>query len=87
MSYTPCLGRLQDTPPEERETGPAIALALEQFQTGDLPLHGAVAPGGVGHVWAGSTWYCELCRVSVWVAYVPKRLRHVVCRKWMTRVD
>jgi hypothetical protein len=38
------LGRLPDALPEERETGPAVALALEQLQTGDLPLHGAVAP-------------------------------------------
>ena len=35
---------------------------------------------------AGSTWWCELCQVEVWVAHQPTRLRHVVCRKWMTRV-
>jgi hypothetical protein len=34
----------------------------------------------------GSTWYCELCQVTVWVAPQPKRLRHIVCRKWMVRV-
>jgi len=34
-----------------------------------------MAPSG------GSTWYCELCQVTVWVAHQPKRLRHVVCRK------
>jgi hypothetical protein len=34
----------------------------------------------------GSTWYCELCQIEVWVHHVPKRLRHVVCRKWMVRV-
>jgi len=39
-----------------------------------------MAPSG------GSTWYCELCQVTVWVAHQPKRLRHVVCRKFMTRV-
>jgi hypothetical protein len=38
------LGGLQDALPEEGEAGPAIALALEPLQPGDLPLHGAVAP-------------------------------------------
>jgi hypothetical protein len=38
------LGGLQDALPEEGRAGPAIALALEQLQTGDLPLHGAVTP-------------------------------------------
>jgi hypothetical protein len=33
----------------------------------------------------GSTWVCELCGVSVWVAHQPKRLRHVICQKWMSR--
>jgi hypothetical protein len=33
----------------------------------------------------GSVWYCELCQVEVWVAHVPKRLRHTLCRKWMVR--
>jgi len=33
----------------------------------------------------GSTWWCELCQLEVWVAHQPKRLRHVVCRKWMVR--
>jgi hypothetical protein len=36
------LGGLQDALPEEGRAGPAIALALEQLQTGDLPLYGAV---------------------------------------------
>jgi hypothetical protein len=36
---------------------------------------------------SGSRWYCELCHVEVWVAYQPKRLRHVVCRKWMVRLS
>jgi hypothetical protein len=35
----------------------------------------------------GSTWWCELCGTAVWVRHVPKRLRHVVCRKWMVRVQ
>jgi hypothetical protein len=39
------LGGLQDALPEEGEAGPAIALALKPLQTGDLPFHGAVAPG------------------------------------------
>jgi hypothetical protein len=34
----------------------------------------------------GSTWWCELCQVEVWVRYVPKRQRHAVCWKWMVRV-
>jgi hypothetical protein len=34
----------------------------------------------------GSTWWCELCRVEVWVCDVPKWQRHMVCRKWMVRV-
>jgi hypothetical protein len=34
----------------------------------------------------GSTWSCELCQVTVWVRHVLTRLRHVVCRKWMTRI-
>jgi hypothetical protein len=34
----------------------------------------------------GSTWYCELCHVMVWVAHIPTRLRHALCRKWMVRV-
>jgi hypothetical protein len=34
----------------------------------------------------GSTWSCELCRVTVWVRRTPKRLRCQLCRKWMTRV-
>src|SRR5687767_14504764 len=38
------LGGLQDALPEEGRAGPAIALALEQLQTGDLPLYGAVTP-------------------------------------------
>jgi hypothetical protein len=38
------LGGLQDALPEEGEAGPTIALALEQRQTGDLPLHRAIAP-------------------------------------------
>jgi hypothetical protein len=38
------LGGLQDALPEERETGPAITLTLEQLQPSDLPLHRAVAP-------------------------------------------
>jgi hypothetical protein len=39
------LGGLQDALPEEGGAGPAIALALEQLEPGDLPFHGAVAPG------------------------------------------
>jgi len=35
----------------------------------------------------GSTWFCELCRVEVWVRHVPTRLRCRLCRKWMTRLD
>jgi hypothetical protein len=35
----------------------------------------------------GSTWSCELCQIEVWVRHVPKRLRHVVYRKWMVRVQ
>jgi hypothetical protein len=35
---------------------------------------------------SGSTWWCELCQVEVWVAHVPKRLRHAACQKFMTRV-
>jgi hypothetical protein len=34
----------------------------------------------------GSTWYCELCQVEVWVRHVPKRRRCRLCRKWMVRV-
>jgi hypothetical protein len=34
---------------------------------------------------SGSTWWCELCQVTVWVGHAPKRLRHTVCRKWMVR--
>jgi hypothetical protein len=34
----------------------------------------------------GSTWYCELCQVEVWVNHVPMRWRCRRCRKWMVRV-
>jgi hypothetical protein len=34
----------------------------------------------------GSIWWCELCQRTVWVAHQQKRLRHVVCRKFMTRI-
>jgi hypothetical protein len=34
----------------------------------------------------GSTWYCELCQVEVWVNHVPQRWRCRMCRKWMVRV-
>jgi hypothetical protein len=36
------LGGLQDALPEKGEASPAIALALEELQTGDLPFDGAV---------------------------------------------
>jgi hypothetical protein len=39
------LGSLQDALPEEREASPAIALALEELRTGDMPFDGAVAQG------------------------------------------
>jgi hypothetical protein len=35
---------------------------------------------------SGSRWWCDVCFVAVTVNYVPKRLRHTVCRKWMVRV-
>ena len=35
---------LQGALPEEGRASPAIALALEPLQTGDLPLYGAVTP-------------------------------------------
>jgi hypothetical protein len=34
---------------------------------------------------AGSTWFCELCQVTVRVRRTPKRLRCQLCRKWMVR--
>jgi hypothetical protein len=37
-------GNLQDTLPEERKTGPAIGLALHQFQAMDLAFSDAVTP-------------------------------------------
>jgi hypothetical protein len=33
----------------------------------------------------GSTWWCELCQVTVWVRHVPKRWCCRLRRKWMTR--
>jgi hypothetical protein len=36
------VGGLQDALPEQGEASPAIALALEELQTGDLPFYGAV---------------------------------------------
>jgi hypothetical protein len=34
---------------------------------------------------SGSTWWCTLCQIEVWVRHSPKRLRHTVFRKWMVR--
>ena len=34
----------------------------------------------------GSTWFCALCGVEVWVARQLKRRRCRLCRKWMVRV-
>jgi hypothetical protein len=34
----------------------------------------------------GSTGYCELGQVAVWVRHVPQRWRCRMCRKWMVRV-
>ena len=36
------LSGLQDARSEKGKAGPAIALALEELQTGDLPFHGAI---------------------------------------------
>jgi hypothetical protein len=33
-----------------------------------------------------SLWYCELCKIQVWIKGRPSRLRHAVCRKWLTFV-
>ena len=33
----------------------------------------------------GSTWFCELCQVEVWVRHQPQRQRCKRCRKWMVR--
>jgi hypothetical protein len=35
---------VQEALSEQRDAGPAIALALEELQTGDLPFDGPVAP-------------------------------------------
>jgi hypothetical protein len=29
----------------------------------------------------GSTWWCALCQVTVWVRHAPKRRRYQRCRK------
>jgi hypothetical protein len=39
------LGCVEHTLPEEGEASPPIALAFEELESGDLPLHVAVAPG------------------------------------------
>jgi hypothetical protein len=33
----------------------------------------------------GSTWWCELCGIEVWIRGTPKRQRCASCRKWMVR--
>jgi len=33
----------------------------------------------------GSTWFCEVCMIEVWLAHQPKRRRCRLCRQWMTR--
>ena len=38
------LGGLQDALPQKSEASPAIALALQELQPGDLPFHGALTP-------------------------------------------
>jgi hypothetical protein len=33
-----------------------------------------------------SVWWCALCQVTVRARGVPKRLKHVVCGRWMERL-
>jgi hypothetical protein len=35
---------------------------------------------------SGSHWYCELCRVHLWLESQPKRRRCRWCRKYMKRI-
>jgi hypothetical protein len=34
----------------------------------------------------GSTWYCGLCQITVWIRSTPTRQRCRLCRKFMTRI-